>query len=241
MKYLIMSDIHGNLDALESCLVRARGIGFDRLVCLGDFVGYGPNPNEVCDWASDYLSNHPDTIFVYGNHDIAIRDNSFDLSSYNSAAISAIISQRKVLTDSSRRFLLSLRESVIDSGIEFVHGSPVIWDNYIYDRYDAMGAIRHMSQGLCFVGHTHCPAVWDDSDSTSCSGTLMMGNRIVNVGSVGQPRDGNPDACFAVCDVSSLGKAVHFIRVSYDVSLVQEKMMALGSDIWLINRLSTGD
>jgi len=244
MKYVIMSDIHGNLEALNVCLEEFKKQPYDILVCLGDFVGYGPNPNEVVEWAIQYKKDHPNSIFVYGNHDRAIADLRVDLSWYNLQARSAIVKHRKILSDDVRKFLLGLNEKEICDGLEFVHGSPRVWDEYIQEGFEALDAMDYMHQDskLCFIGHTHVPKIWSNQeDMFGRPSNIREGEplkRIVNVGSVGQSRDWNSQSCFVRYD--GVTDVLEYVRVPYDIKVVQDRMMSLGSDPWLIERLQHG-
>lgn len=228
MKLLIISDIHGNLDALNAILEKAKGIGYDKLICLGDLVGYGPTPNEIVEWAID--ESEKGSIFLKGNHDKDIAGDG-DLSWYNPNAAEAITIHRKLVTPQNKEFLKSLPYQLKDDGLNlhFVHGAPRIWDEYILDSFDAKINFPHVFGELCFVGHTHIPIVWKDNDQP----------KIVNVGSVGQPRDGDPRACFVIYETQN--QKIDFHRVEYDIRCVQGKMKKIKMPSYLINRLEKGE
>lgn len=229
-KWLIVSDIHSNIEALNACIDFSKTIQYDRFACLGDLVGYGPNPNEVVAWAIAQKASRPDSVFIMGNHDLMISDSSLSLFGYNPSAREAIESQRKILNDTSKEFLLSLKENVIVDDLHFTHGSPCQWDEYISNSWDAQYAMGCINGNTCFIGHTHRPEEWLSTD-----GFL----KIINVGSVGQPRDGDPRSCTALYD--SVTKSVEFFRVEYDIKAVQTKMEAINSPKRLIERLETGN
>ena len=228
-RWLIISDVHANMDALTTCLEKAKQIGYDKIACLGDLVGYGPNPNEVVAWAIETQKNDPDSVFVMGNHDESISNLNFDISCYNPHARYAIQFQRKQITDATRKFLSSLPKHAKSDGLQFVHGSPINWDDYILSVEDAVWAVKSVTESVCFVGHTHVPNIWLNDKCEI---------KIINVGSVGQPRDGNPESCFMIYDLNT--KIPLYTRVPYDVKAVQDKMTELEISDHLIRRLANG-
>ena len=229
IKWLILSDIHSNMEALNACIDVASKEGYDRLACLGDFVGYGPNPNEVVEWAIEQKKRDSSAVFIMGNHDEAISNEYVDLSIYNPQAGCAIQIQRKMINNIARQFLSELPKEIIDDHLHFVHGSPMSWDDYIHFQSDANIAMRCVKGDICFIGHTHCYAEWKNS-----SGEV----KIVNVGSVGQSRDYNPKASFIIYE--SVTHNIKNFRVTYDINAVQEKMKLIKMPNHLINRLERG-
>jgi predicted phosphodiesterase len=225
-RWLIMSDIHSNLEALNACLEAAGEAGYDRIACLGDLVGYGPNPNEVVSWAIGVK----DLICVKGNHDLCVGDISITLDHYNYHAMLAIKQQRKMINEQTREFLMNLPLQIITNDMHLIHGSPYQWDEYIYDRWDASYVMGFVKADKCFVGHTHRPVIWKDSFDNP---------KIINVGSVGQPRDLNPMASFMIYDQNK--NELEAIRVAYDIEEVQRKMTDLKMSEHLIARLKTGE
>ena len=236
MKWLLISDIHSNLEALEAVLKSAKKIGYDRTAYMGDLVGYGPDPTAVCEWAIE--EQKKGTIFVKGNHDQSISDKNEYLGDYNPHARHAIEIQRNMMKPEHDEFLKSLPTSVVDGDITFVHGSPIGWTDYILEQYEANEAIRWMKSKLCFIGHTHVPVEWH------YTGDGKQNHRLINVGSVGQPRDYNPKACFAIFDTDEIREEesgqVKFHRVKYDVSAVQKKMRDINMPTNLVARLWEG-
>lgn len=225
-RWLIMSDIHSNIEALNACLETAGESGYDRIACLGDLVGYGPNPNEVVDWAASVK----DLICVKGNHDLCISDDSISVMDYNHHAKLAIYQQRRMITEKTREFLIKLPFQIIMNDMHFIHGSPYQWDEYIHDRFDAGYVMSFVKADKCFIGHTHSPAIWRDSFGKP---------KIINVGSVGQPRDGNPMASFVIYDQRN--DTLEMSRTEYDIAKVQEKMTSLKMQNHLIERLKEGN
>jgi diadenosine tetraphosphatase ApaH/serine/threonine PP2A family protein phosphatase len=241
VKYGIFSDIHGNLEALQAVLSRMDELGVERRVCLGDVVGYGPNPNECVQ-----LVREKAHITILGNHDsVALGWEAAE--NFNFYARRAIEWTREVLTDDSVAFLKSLRYTESENGLCFVHSSPhspADW-YYVTDLEDAADSFNFFRERICFIGHTHFPVIVVKENEQSfriCDGLSYEpapGERmLVNDGSVGQPRDRNPLASFAVCD-SETG-AVEIMRVPYDVTATQAKMQALDFADFLIRRLAEG-
>ena len=234
MRLLILSDIHANWDALQAVLRSAKKYHYDKLVCLGDLVGYGPDVSRVVEWAMDEVKKG--SIFVKGNHDRSISDKSEYIGHYNYAAQLAIEIHRKMTNPEHDKFLMNLPTEVVEGDITFIHGSPLGWTDYILERYEANDAIRFMKTKMCFIGHTHTPIEWQYDGYTD--------RRLINVGSVGQPRDGNPKACFVIFDTDEIrdneSGQVKFHRSCYDVKAAQQKMTAIGMPKYLIERLEVG-
>jgi len=223
MRYGLVSDIHSNLPALESVVVALDDLGIDQLVCLGDIVGYGPNPNECVE-----LLRRRHCASIMGNHDEAIVDESAD-ESFNELAREAIRWTRATLSAENKAYLASLPDSVEFDDFAVIHGAPAFRFAYIMDAAGASEAFRHVERPLTFVGHTHVAEVYfqNEADRTFHN-RLPNGGKIaiepefryiVNPGSVGQPRDHNPHASFAIYDRS--GHFVDVRRVAYDVARVR--------------------
>lgn len=232
MKYAIISDIHANLEALQKALSIIDEKKVDEIICLGDIVGYGANPNECVEIARTRSS-----VIVLGNHDSASLETSV-AHDFNAIARRAIEWTAEQLTEESRAFLLSLPLVERKENILFVHSSPLspeAWD-YIIDSNDASSAIRHFEEHICFIGHTHIPGIF------SIRGRAKSVTRdeqfIVNVGSVGQPRDGNPMLAFGIFDSSSW--EYELIRSEYDIQTAAEKIYNADLPEELGNRLMYG-
>jgi predicted phosphodiesterase len=249
MKILVISDIHANLAALEAVLVDAGQ--YDAAWCLGDLVGYGPDPNEciAC------VRKLPNLLCVIGNHDSAVMG-QIDSNAFNSEARRAIEWTRKNLTSSARGFLGSLPERIAtDAGyldlprqITLVHGSPrqPVWE-YLLDTYTATTNFEYFDTDYCFVGHTHLPIIFHHIDGRSPARPLipeagdqvnLSPRAIINPGSVGQPRDRNPQAAYAL--FMPIDDVVEYRRVSYDIAGVQNRMRSLGLPERHIVRLEGG-
>lgn len=246
MRYLILSDIHANVDALDAVLAAAPAGSWDRAIVLGDLVGYGAEPNAVVDRV---LALNP-LIVIRGNHDKAASGLE-DGSNFNQVARLAADWTRQTLTDANRQYLLDLPAGPanIDDTAEICHGAPFDEDYYIFDGNDAQRALDALERPLCLFGHTHLPVVFhrhgdllegyipEGDDGTTL--TLRLGiTYLVNPGSVGQPRDGDPRAAFAVYD--SDGPVVHLKRVPYPVEAAQRRILDAGLPAGLANRLALG-
>lgn len=236
----IFSDIHGNLQALERVLSELETLEVDYLVCCGDVVGYGGNPNECTDVLRE--RNIPT---IAGNHDHAALS-LIDITYFNEVAKRAITWTRTQLRPENEKFLRELPMSIEVADMLFVHASPrspESW-NYIITMGDARQGFQHFGQRACFIGHSHTPFIVENSGGNlACPDTpsisLKEGCRyLVNVGSVGQPRDRNPDACFAVYDRDAGKIEIH--RVEYDLTKAQDEIRMQGLPVELAERLAYG-
>jgi diadenosine tetraphosphatase ApaH/serine/threonine PP2A family protein phosphatase len=244
MKYIIFSDIHGNLEALQAVMQeyeRELQGGECEAICLGDIVGYGPNPRECIE---EIQSRQ---IFsLAGNHDYAAIG-KMDISFFNPYAKDAVLWTKQVLKESDISFLKSLPLREERNGMNLVHATPCNpeqW-NYLVTLYDAQHNFDCFSTQVTFVGHSHQPIFIVQKQTKDCWVhphpilCFRDGWRyIINVGSVGQPRDGNPDASYVIYDNST--NIVEIKRVSYDISATQEKMRQYKLPTYLINRLEMG-
>jgi predicted phosphodiesterase len=249
MRYLVLTDIHANLEALDTCLADARRRGFDTTLLLGDIVGYGADPNVVVERVQ---ALEPAAI-VRGNHDkVACGIDQAD--GFNIVAKSAAIWTYDTLTPLHRAWLAALPEgpSRVDSLIEICHGSPFDEDTYIFDELDAVRALKTADRQLCLFGHTHYPVTFEQSLKTgeavviaekSVSDELHIPLRegykyLMNPGAVGQPRDGDPRAAYAIVDTEQ--RRVELIRVPYPVADAQAKVVKAGLPEVLAQRLAVG-
>lgn len=250
MRILILSDIHANLEALEACLAAAPP--HDRVFNLGDIVGYGANPNEVTE-----RSRELGTIFVRGNHDKACSGVT-SLDDFNPIAGLAVLWTRQKLKPDNLSFLHDLPSGPISplEDVQCVHGSPRDEDEYVLLRRDAYSILGRAAAPVTFFGHTHVQGgFWIDDETDEEGGlepkyssrtgpqqlTLTLretGKYMINPGSIGQPRDGDPRAAFLVYDTER--KAVTFFRVPYDIAAAQEKIFAAGLPERLAIRLEEG-
>jgi len=241
VRYLVISDIHANLTALETVLEDAPE--FDELWCLGDLVGYGPKPNECINRVRDF----PHTSLA-GNHDWAALG-KLDLSSFNAIARVANEWTQEQLTSSARTYLNGLHPSLQRGDFALAHASPrePVWE-YIMDTSTACQNFEYFPLPFCLVGHTHVPVYFElDEERGRCEAMLPplpepleLGPRraIINPGSVGQPRDGDPRASYALLDTDEMTWTFH--RVAYPVAVTQEQMRARNLPQRLIDRLEIG-
>ena len=222
MRFLILSDIHANIDAFESVLAHAGG-RWDRALVLGDLVGYGAEPNAVVDRVKALAPE----VVIRGNHDKAACGID-DGSEFNHVARQAVMWTRRQLTAENTDYLraLAMGPVEIDALTEICHGAPFDEDHYIFDGSDAAMALRAAQRPLCLFGHTHLPAIFklveDRLDGEAASPDremvirLQRGARyLVNVGSIGQPRDGDPRAGYGLLDDEA--RELRLVRVAYPV------------------------
>ncbi len=240
MKYAILSDIHGNLEALRAVLDDAAARS-DAVLCLGDTVGYGADP-EAC---VELLAGRARGI-VAGNHEYGVAGR-LDLTWFNRLARAAAEWTRERLDDDHRAWLAGLPLTLEIGDATLVHASPAQPDEweYLITAEDGWGAFAHFATRWCFVGHSHVPGMWSlgssgpDHDARPDSIVSDRGRRyIVNVGSVGQPRDRDPRAAYALWDVEA-GR-VEIRRVAYDVDAARRKIEAAGLPRFLADRLAAG-
>lgn len=250
MRYLIISDIHANEVALETVLQAAAEETYDEIWCLGDVVGYGPNPNRCVAKIRDVA-----TYCLVGNHDWAALD-QIDISDFNPEARIAVEWTRNRLASESIAFLaeLSPRRDDVDGGFTLAHGSPrhPIWEYILYPSTAAEN-FAHFDTPFCLVGHTHQPVMFRQEPDTTDTQVLMPalgqplpirqaaedGIRfIINPGGVGQPRDGDPRTSYAIYD-DEAGTLTYY-REEYDVAETQARMRAENLPERLITRLQYG-
>ena len=242
MRALILSDIHANLEALEAVVAHAQTCGgFDVIWCLGDTVGYGPDPGPCIDRIREF-----DLVAVAGNHDHAAIG-LIDASDFNESAKIAANWTANQLDHEQKEFLASLPLVAVQDTFTLVHGSlraPI--EEYLLDRNSAMGTLAILETQYCLVGHSHIPfrcleidGDVDFYDFTEDELIEMTNNRqIVNPGGVGQPRDRNPRSSYAIYDSTENNLVRH--RVDYDILKTQRKMVAADLPSRLIERLGHG-
>lgn len=241
MRYGIFADIHSNLEALEAVIEAYKKESIDRYFCAGDIVGYAANPGECIEKVSSLAG-----IAIAGNHDWAAVD-LFPDDYFNPAARQALAWTRGNLGDRGRSFLKALKLTYSNNGLVMAHGTlekPQDF-NYISDGYMAEKAFRLMEVDICFVAHTHVPGIYIKDSGKILSYTqdnqvdIRIENKyIVNVGSVGQPRDGNPDSAYCIYD--SVKRKVQIKRVSYNTEITRKKIIDAGLPKFLGDRLLTG-
>ena len=245
MRYLTIADIHANLEALETVLDAAAG-AWDGVLVLGDLVGYGGSPNEVV----DRIRGLNPTAIIRGNHDKAACGLE-DGSNFNHIARVAASWTYETLTPENRQYLrdLPMGPTVIDDRVEICHGAPFDEDHYIFDGDDALRAMASSGRSVCLFGHTHLPVVFHYQDEafdgfvpeSDGSAPLVLASParyLINAGSVGQPRDGDPRAAFGIYD--SEATSLTLKRVVYPVDGAQRRILAAGLPASLANRLAVG-
>jgi diadenosine tetraphosphatase ApaH/serine/threonine PP2A family protein phosphatase len=240
LRYAVLSDIHGNLEALRAVLADAAD-RVDDVLCLGDIVGYGADPGPCV----DLIGTRAHAV-VAGNHEHGVVGR-LDLGWFNRHARAAAEWTREQLDGDRTAYLDALPLTAVVEDAVLVHASPRQpheWD-YLVTAEDGLGAFAAFDTRLCFVGHSHVPGVWSlgswgpDYDRGDVDVELAAGRRyIVNVGSVGQPRDRDARAAYAVWDVDV--RRITIRRVRYDVATTRAKIAGAGLPSFLADRLAAG-
>jgi diadenosine tetraphosphatase ApaH/serine/threonine PP2A family protein phosphatase len=241
MRVAVISDIHGNLHALEAALGAIDDLAVDELWCLGDTVGYGARPNECC-----ALTQERADLCLAGNHDLAVIG-KVDLDEFAGEAGAAARWTRDVLNDEARTFLSRLEPQGTRPGVELFHASPLdpVW-HYVLSDDAALYSLLATETPVVLVGHSHVALAIEQVDSAVAGGLVPAGTVInltdrrflLNPGSIGQPRDGDPRAAFLVLDLE--GRTAEFRRVDYPIERTQEEIRAAGLPAVLADRLSQG-
>ena len=243
MRTALLSDIHSNLEALEAVMEDINSLGIDEIVCLGDVVGYGANPNECIDIAKKNFS-----ITLLGNHDAAALD-AEATRNFNINAKMAIEWTTKNLSSSSKKFLKGLPINRTIGDNTYVHATPYeprMW-YYISSIEEAGFNFQFFNTRFCFIGHTHIPVIITQTDKKDIdvfqNGKIEFSYNdersfLMNVGSVGQPRDRNSDSCYGILDTDAGNFTLR--RVKYDIEKCQKEMRRAELPDFLINRLSEG-
>lgn len=240
MKYAIFSDMHANLEAFEAVLGAMERESPDEYFCVGDIVGYGADPSECIKKVQEL-----NPVIVCGNHDWAACG-LVDVEYFNVHAKKAINWTKEHITDEDIKYLKSLKTTYRDNALTLVHGSLDCPEDfsYILDGYEARKTMALMMTAVCFVGHSHVAGTFYENKGTInySAGSKMEikpGNKyIVNVGSVGQPRDGDPRASFCIYDCDN--ESIEIKRVSYDIEKAQVKIIQARLPQILASRLSEG-
>ncbi len=248
MRILIISDIHANLAAFQAVLADAEG-QWDTIWFLGDLVGYGPDPNECV----AELQKHDHTALT-GNHDQAVLGN-LDISTFNREAIAAITWTQETINEDTRAYLAERPSKLVEGNFTLAHASPrhPVWE-YILDPHTAAENFGWFETPYCIVGHTHVPVMFEEHNNGHRTILVRMpnynnmippyefgqadGRFIINPGSVGQPRDFDPRAAYALLDTGGMTWA--YKRVEYPVAETQRKMKQFGMPQRLIDRLAHG-
>jgi len=239
MKYAIIADIHGNLEAFQTVLEDIKTQNVNQIVCLGDVVGYNANPKECLQIVRDM--NIP---CVKGNHDEYCSSEDA-LEGFNPHAAEAVHWTRNQLTTEDRQWLRDLKYSRMVGNFTIVHATldaPQRW-GYVFDKLAAAASFPYQNTQVCFFGHTHVPVAFM-RDSVVRGGTYskfkidVSKKYFVNVGAVGQPRDNNPKAAYVVYDTDA--GTIELRRLDYDIPTTQEKIRAAGLPERLAERLEFG-
>jgi diadenosine tetraphosphatase ApaH/serine/threonine PP2A family protein phosphatase len=238
VRVAVVSDIHGNLAALESVLAAVDERAPDALWCLGDLVGYGARPNECCTLVRERAA-----LSLAGNHDLAVRG-TIDLSEFSGDAGVAARWTRDVLSDESQEYLDSLETHASPDGAQLFHASArdEVWE-YVLSDEAALATLALTTAPVVLVGHSHVALVVSSNGAGGLApagtATSLAGKRtLLNPGSVGQPRDGDPRAAFLILDLD--GSTATFERVEYDVERTQSEIRAAGLPEVLARRLAVG-
>ena len=245
MRALVVSDLHANMEALRAVMKRVQRKKYEVVLCLGDFVGYGAQPNHVLDLMRTLRTRK---VYIRGNHDrvAAGLDNA---EGFNQAAKAAALWTRDHLSAPNRRFLRDLTVGpVIHKGVMLCHGSPYDEDEYVFNVHHAAQILALFPAEIIMYGHTHLPAVFSIDAQQNVRGfavreeatvKLEPGQRyLINPGSVGQPRDRNPASACVILDTDK--RTVQFFRVPYDLKKTQMSILKAGLPQILASRLQFG-
>lgn len=241
MRVAVISDVHGNRHALDAVLADIDGMSIDAVWCLGDTVGYGPQPNECCALVRDRAA-----VALVGNHDL-VALGALSVSDFNEDAAAAAVWTSKLLTADARSFLSALAPHAQTDGVDLFHASArdPVWE-YVLSGDSALATFEATSAPLVLVGHSHV-ALALTHDAHDVAGGLapdgaevdLAGRWLLNPGSVGQPRDGDPRAAWLLLDLGE--RVASFRRVTYPIEQTQVEMRDAGLPDLLVARLARGE
>ena len=245
MRALVVSDLHANAEALRAVMARVRRKKFDCIICLGDFVGYGAQPNQVLDTMRTLRGRK---VYIRGNHD-RVAAGLDDANGFNHAAKAAALWTRDHLSPTNRRFLRELVQGPRTHHEALLcHGSPYDEDEYVFNVHHAAQILALYTSPFILFGHTHLPAVFSIDADMNVSGFAVRQDAnvkldkkvryLINPGSVGQPRDRNPAASCIILDTDK--PSVQFFRVEYDIGKTQATILKAGLPEILATRLQYG-
>lgn len=239
MKIAVISDVHANLEALEVCLNEIEKIKPGRVICLGDMVDYGAQPNEC----TKHVKENCDVVLI-GNHDEA----QFNLSladGFSDNAYESSVHTREVISSEYVEYFRSLPYSHSFKDLLFTHGAPLAPERYEYvlSPESARENFKSFKEQVCFIGHSHYPVIFEENNKGSVNivgeRDISPGNRyIINVGSVGQPRDKDPRLSFGIFDINEFN--YHNIRIEYPAEITAKKILNEGLPEFLAERLLIG-
>jgi predicted phosphodiesterase len=240
LKYAIISDIHANLEAFTAVLDRIDASGVDEVVCLGDVVGYNANPNECCD-----IIREREIPTILGNHD-SVACGREEPWGFNPVALAAAMWTREHLNEDNLNWLRSLPDALNFGDFMIVHGAPGNHNTYIFTWEDILVHIPFMEEQqcrICLMGHTHSPAIFstDGVYSLDEDNKFALGKEkvfFINAGSVGQPRDGNPQAAFGFLDTET--NEFEQVRIGYAIDKAANRVLENGLPPFLAERLALG-
>jgi predicted phosphodiesterase len=236
MVYAIISDIHANLEAFETVLKDIKKRPVDRTICLGDLVGYCASPKECLKLAKDL------DVVLMGNHDYAVINTGI-AEKFTFHARIAIEWTINHLSITEKQSLSTLPFTHQERNMTFVHATPMDPESWIYIMYldDAIDAFAFFKTPLCFIGHTHYPVIYADNGNVIKDEKITFEKNVrylINVGSVGQPRDTDSRACYVLYDTDQ--NTLEYVRLEYDIKSAQARMEKVSFPRFLINRLSEG-
>lgn len=245
MRLAVFADIHANIEALQAVVEDFQNQQIDRYICLGDLIGYGANPNECI----DLVRSLPNVIVILGNHDAAATwgTTPFGMSK---AAQQVIFWSMEQLTEQNVSFIKNLEPTRVMGDMIFSHANPYnpkAW-RYVNSRKYAARTFSETAERLVFIGHTHRPMIitrknffqmsFEEPDPSTAYTVTSTNRQIYNCGSVGQPRDGQPLACYLIYDTRS--QLLTYRRISFDYQKTAAKILAAGLPAYLANRLAKG-
>lgn len=240
MRYAIISDVHANIDALEPVLARIDALHIDQIICLGDVVGYNATPNECAD-----ILRTRSIPTILGNHD-AVACGIEEPWGFNPVALAAAMWTREQLTEDNIEWLRSLPDALNCGRFVGVHGAPKNHNTYLFSWEDILPHLYFLEEQnspICMMGHTHTPGIFsaDGVYTVDDHSRFELGEEklfFINPGSVGQPRDANPQAAFGILDTRA--NVYEQVRVTYPVDKAARRVMGVGLPPFLAERLSLG-